>query len=71
MKIRRKRINIVYRVGNPPTDAHTPTEDGPIGANQDSQQNALVHDVSCGSFFFEKDNLKKIVEIRTILCSHM
>lgn len=54
MKIRRKRINIVYRVGNPPTDAHTPTEDGPIGANQDSQQNALVHDVSCGSFFLKK-----------------
>lgn len=42
MRIRKKHINIVYRVGIPPTDAHSPSED--FGANQDSRQNTLVHD---------------------------
>lgn len=42
MRIRKKQINIVYRVGIPPTDAHSPSED--FGANQDSRQNTLVHD---------------------------
>lgn len=41
MKIRRKPLNIVYRVGISPNNVHSPSEE--IGANQDAREKTMAH----------------------------